>query len=1288
MDADLRLAFDPALPISAAVDEIRRAFEAHQVLIVAGETGSGKTTQLPKIALLAGRRRIGHTQPRRIAARTVAERIAEELGVEIGDTVGYQVRFTRRAGRRTALKLMTDGILLAEIGHDRDLRAYDTIIIDEAHERSLNIDFLLGYLKQLLPRRPDLKVIVTSATIDTARFSAHFGDAPVIEVSGRTYPVEVVHEPLTEAAGGAEDGDLIDGVTRAVTRLHGLHGGDILVFCSGEREIRDAADAIAGLGLAATEVLPLYARLSAEEQHRVFTPHTGTRVVLATNVAETSLTVPGIRYVVDPGFARISRYSARTKVQRLPIEPISQASANQRAGRCGRLGPGICIRLYSADDYAGRPEFTEPEILRTNLASVILQMADARLGPIEEFPFVEPPDRSQVRDGLRLLRELGALADGDGEAGVRLTPTGRSLARLPLDPRLGRMLVEAGRRGVAWDVLPVVAGLAIPDVRERPAERQAEADALHRRFWVSGDAATDADASDVAALWRLWDYLRERRAELSGNAFRRRCREEYLNFLRIREWQDLVSQLREIVGELGLDAAADPPSAAPAQGGRRRPARRPDGPGRDAADAPQRPEGAAPDWDAVHTSVLSGLLSHVGLIDLKARAAQPARRGRRPLAEYLGARGSRFAIQPGSAAARAEPPLVMAVELVETTRLWARTVAPIRAEWVEQVGEHLLIRQYSEPRWSASAGQCVADEKVMLLGVPIVAGRQVSYGRIDPVVARSVFLQSALVEGQWRTRHHFFARNERVRADAEALEERTRRRDIVVDDHAIYAFYDERVPADITSVAHFDRWWRDRRRQDEHFLDLTLDDVVGDASAVDADAFPDTWVVGGADLPVTYAFDPGSGSDGVSVDVDVTVLNQVDAAPFTWQVPGLRDELATELIRSLPKRLRVRYVPAPDWARRALAWLDDRPERAGAFPDALAAALTTLAGQPLAASDFQPAVLPDHLAVRYVITDGRRELAAGKDFGALREQFAPRLNDRLNAAASGITHPGATRWAFGTLPATLEVDRDPTPLVGYPALVDRGTAVGVRLANTREQASAGHALGLRRLVVLASPDPTRSVFSRLSNEELVSLAAGPYPGLRELLADARLKAVGDLIEARGTVGEAVRDEATFVRLVDAVRPDAADRMQAVTKTAARILRRHADARRALSGRVAEATRADVAAQLDDLIFAGFIAATPEPHYGRLERYVHAAALRLAAAAANPAREATHLEVVAAIEDAYAAAIAHVEAGELPRAASEVGWLIEELRVSLFAQSLGTAQPVSAKRVRSAIAALG
>ncbi|GAB3925850.1 hypothetical protein GCM10027613_39320 [Microlunatus endophyticus] len=744
-----RITFDPALPIAARAAEIETAIRDHQVVVVAGETGSGKTTQLPKICLQLGRRSIGHTQPRRIAARTVAERIAEELNVTLGDLVGYQVRFTRKASRDTRLKVMTDGVLLAEIGHDRELRKYDTIIIDEAHERSLNIDFLLGYLKQLLPRRPELKVIITSATIDTVRFAEHFADqdgnpAPIVEVSGRTYPVEVRYRPLVGQAGegagdavsvqrGSEDIDQVDGIVRAAKELVAEGDGDILVFLSGEREIRDAADALhqAQAGGARefrfTEVIPLYARLSSAEQHKVFQSHTGRRIVLATNVAETSLTVPGIRYVIDTGTARISRYSARTKVQRLPIEPISRASANQRSGRCGRLGPGVCIRLYAEEDFAGRPEFTEPEILRTNLASVILQMAAADLGEIASFPFVEAPDSAQITEGLRVLDELGAIKPArSGDRSPRLTTIGHRLAGIPIDPRMGRMLIAGERQGCLREMLIIVSGLSVQDPRERPAEHQQQADQLHRRFWApmvtpDGDQEPEPDGSDFIAILRLWRYLRQQQKALSGNGFRRMCRDEYLHFLRIREWQDLHAQLRQIIRELDLNLNDE-----------------------------------AADHGRIHTAILTGLLSHVGLAEVmedRKRGNQPGRSGkrRRPaLQEYLGARNTKFAINPGSSVARTSPPLVMAAEIVETSRLWARTAAGVDAAQIEEVAGHLLKHSYSEPHWSARSGSVMAYEQVSLYGVPIIGRRRVSYGRINPAEAREIFIRSALVEGTGR----------------------------------------------------------------------------------------------------------------------------------------------------------------------------------------------------------------------------------------------------------------------------------------------------------------------------------------------------------------------------------------------------------------------------------------------------------------------------------------------------------------------------------------------------------
>ncbi|WP_240759960.1 ATP-dependent RNA helicase HrpA, partial [Phytoactinopolyspora endophytica] len=861
-----RIVYPEQLPVSQRKDDIAAAIRDHQVVIVAGETGSGKTTQLPKICLELGRGvrgAIGHTQPRRLAARTVAERIAEETKTELGEAVGYQVRFTRKADDDTLVKLMTDGILLSEIGQDRMLRRYDTLIIDEAHERSLNIDFILGYLKQLLPRRPDLKVIITSATIDPERFATHFG-APIIEVSGRTYPVEIRYRPLVaDNSTGAEndDGgadeesgeprDQVQAIVAAIDELALEPPGDVLVFLSGEREIRDTADALnkrfAGTAHrgAGTEVLPLYARLSAAEQHRVFQSHNGRRIVLATNVAETSLTVPGIRYVVDPGTARISRYSHRTKVQRLPIEPISQASARQRAGRCGRVADGVCIRLYSEDDYESRPAFTDPEILRTNLASVILQMTALGLGDVAAFPFLDPPDRRSVSAGVDLLHELGALDPQAKDPRKSLTDLGRRLSQLPVDPRIARMILEADRQGCAREVITIAAALSIQDPRERPADHQQAADEKHARF--------RDPTSDFATLLNLWRYLGDEKRARTSNQFRKMCRTEFLNYLRVREWQDLDAQLRSLVKPLGVKLN--------------------DGPG-----------GA----DNIHRALLAGLLSHIGVKEGQGN-------------EYLGARGTKFGIFPGSGLFKKPPKFVMAAELVETSRLWARMNARIDPEWAETLAGHLVKRSYSEPHWSKKSGAVMAHEKVTLYGVPIVASRRVLYSKVDPELCRELFIRHALVEGDWETRHRFFHHNRELLEDVEDLEHRARRRDILVDDETLFDFYDQRLPADVVSARHFDAWWKKARHSDPELLTFSTDLLINDAAGgVQPDHYPDAWRHGEHELPLTYQFEPGSRADGVTVDVPLPVLNQVDPRGFDWQVPGMREELVIALIKSLP----------------------------------------------------------------------------------------------------------------------------------------------------------------------------------------------------------------------------------------------------------------------------------------------------------------------------------------------------------------------------------------------------
>lgn len=1241
-----RIDFDPALPISARATEIISALRTHRVIVVEGETGSGKTTQLPKMCLAAGRKAIAHTQPRRIAARAVASRLAAETATDLGELVGYQVRFHRQASKNTQVKVMTDGVLLAEIAHDRDLRAYDTIVIDEAHERSLNIDFLLGYLKQLLGRREDLVVVITSATIDTARFSAHFDNAPIISVSGRTYPVEVRYRPLHEADG---EPDQVEGICRAVGELRAAGPGDVLVFCSGEREIRDAAEGLAALGLDNTEILPLFARLSLAEQNRVFAPHTGTRIVLATNVAETSLTVPGIRYVIDPGTARISRYSPRSKVQRLPIEPVSQASANQRAGRCGRVAPGICIRLYDEPDYLSRSEYSDPEIVRTNLAAVILQMAQADLGDIASFPFVDPPVGTQITDGVRLLRELGALAAStrkSSRGSPVLTTVGRRLAALPIDPRLGRMLIAAADLGCLREVLPIAAGLAIPDIRERPSAAQDKADAAHRRFWAPMESPNDSeiDHSDITAMLRLWGYVRQQWKELSASAFRRLCRAEYLSYLRIREWQDLHAQLKRACRDLGLarnDTAAD--------------------------------------MTEVHKAVLAGLLSHIGLRDDRASGRHQKPRRRKALTEYQGARGTRFAINPGSSAAKVAPELVMAVELVETSRLWARTVAPVEAEWVEQMADALVVRRHVEPHWSKRMGNVMARETVTLYGVPIIADRPVVFGRIDPAQAREIFIRSALVEGQWRTRHRFFHRNEALRREAAELEDKTRRRDVVVADQDIYDFYDRLVPDGIYSAASFDSWWKRARRSDEHSLDLSLEDLI--TAPVDGSQYPEVWTVGGSELPVSYLFDPGSGADGVSVDIDVAQLHQIVAADFTWQVPGMRTELATELIRSLPKALRTRFVPAPDTARAALTWLTDHPgPPTETLPAALGRALRSLTGIAVPASAWAPEKLPGHLQITYRITDDSTEIARGTDLGALRAQLSDDAARALSARSDNVSVSGRTAWDFGEVPLTVAVDH---ATVGYPAVVDEGSSVGVAVFETQTRQQAAHLAGVRRLALLKLPNPTKGVVGRLSNTVKMGLADSPYASVPALLADCRLKATADLL-AEHTDPQSIRDQGGFMTASAAIGGAVPGRMYTVVTAAAGVLEAARVVRGALDEVRSPDTVADATEQLGNLVFPGFIAATPPPYDAHMPRYLEALRRRLHSARTNPARERSMLAEIHAVEDAYASLCAEQPSGPLATDVARIGWLIEELRVSLFAQALGTSEPVSVKRVLRAI----
>ena len=1283
-DAVPPITYPAELPVSQRKDEIAKAISEHQVVIVAGETGSGKTTQIPKICLELGRGvtgQIGHTQPRRLAARTVAERIAEETGTELGSAVGYKVRFTDRSSDGTLVKLMTDGILLTELQHDRRLLRYDTLIIDEAHERSLNVDFILGYVRRLLPSRPDLKVIITSATIDPERFAAHFAGpdgrpAPIIEVSGRTYPVQVRYRPLTadasddgEDSSRAEPRDQVQGILDAVGELRAEGPGDILVFLSGEREIRDTADALSAGAYADLDVLPLYARLSAAEQHRVFQPHSGRRVVLATNVAETSLTVPGIKYVIDPGTARISRYSNRTKVQRLPIEPVSQASANQRKGRCGRTSDGICIRLYSEEDFASRPEFTDPEILRTNLAAVILQMAALDLGKMAGFPFIDPPDTRNVTDGTRLLEELGAVTQG--HAVTTLTETGRRLARLPVDPRLGRMIIEAGRNDCAREVLVIAAALSIQDPRERPADARDAADAQHARFAEPG--------SDFLSLLNLWDYLREQQRELSGSAFRRMCRREYLHYLRVREWQDVYGQLRQAARDLGVTAGPDrtparddAPTRGEASGG---------GPAAHVAQLAARPgsqpERRVPDdlADRVHRALLAGLLSHIGMQD----AQKPSKDRRRGPAEFAGARGARFAIFPDSVLARRPPSWVIAAELVETSRLWARVAARIEPEWAEPLAAHLTKREYSEPHWDGKRGAAMALERVSLYGLPLVAGRRVTLSRIDPVLARELFISQGLVEGDWQTQHRFFHRNRELMEQAEEMETRARRRGIVADDAALFAFYDRRIPADVTSARHFDSWWKQARRSQPDLLTLTAADLAGPAAdEVNPEDYPSSW----GEVPLSYEFAPGDPDDGVAAEIPLAALNQVSSEEFSWQVPGLRQELVTELIRTLPKQLRTRFVPAPDVAREVLTRLDpDSDPGQRGLPAALASELTKLGGVTVPPDAFDTDKLPRHLRLTFRVTDEDQVIAAGKDLDELREELRPRLRERLADAAGELTRTGLMRWDFGTLPRVFTSGR----VTAYPALRDAGTSVDIALFETERRAERAMWRGNARLLALQVPAGTRAVASRLPVNAKLAMSRHPYPSAQELLDDCALCAALRIV---ADAGGPAWDELAFGRLLEAARSGlrtaAADVVSAVARVLAQAHAVESALEPARSPVFAPAAE-DMRGQLAGLIYPGFIAETGARRLADLDRYLRAMLHRLDKAPVDMRRDTGRMEVIHRVSEEYE----HVRRQLGPAAAGRddveaIRWMIEELRVSLFAQPVGAAIPVSEQRILAAL----
>ena len=1228
------ITYPDALPVTARRDDIAEAIRDNQVVIIAGETGSGKTTQIPKICLDLGRGRrglIGHTQPRRIAARTVAERIASELDQKIGESVGYAIRFDDRVSETTAVKLMTDGILLAEMQRDRFLNKYDTIIIDEAHERSLNIDFLLGYLKRLLPKRPDLKVIITSATIDPESFAAHFADAdgnpaPIIEVSGRTYPVEIRYRPLEfEAGGKVVDQDPLDGLTEAIEELMHEGDGDILCFFPGERDIRDAMEAIEGKKWKNVEVTPLFGRLSNQEQHRVFSEHRGRRIVLATNIAETSLTVPGIRYVVDTGTARISRYSTRTKVQRLPIEPISQASANQRSGRCGRVADGIAIRLYSEQDFESRSEFTDPEILRTNLASVILQMVSLKLGDIEQFPFIQPPEHKAIRDGLNLLHELGALHDKQDKP--TLTATGRDLARIPLDPRMARMLIEANTNGCLDDVMVIVAAMTIQDVRERPLDFQAQADQAHARF--------KDKSSDFLSMLKLWDYIKQTRNEQSGNKFRKRMKQEFLHYMRIREWFDLVRQLKDVAKQLGWTYQ----------------------------------EGTERRADDIHMSLLSGLLSNIGARDGNSK-------------EFQGARNTRFLVFPGSALAKKPPEFLMAAELVETSRLWARDVATIDPAWVEKLGADLLKHNYSEPTWSRKRAAAIAHQKSTLYGVPIVADRTVPYHRVDPTAARDMFIRNALVAGDWNTHHAFFKTNAQALDDAAAYEEKARRRGLIVDEDTLFDFYDQRIPANVTTGRHFDSWWKKERRRNPELLDFDPAKLIDDSHEVTEESFPDHWRKGSIDYELTYKFEPGDPLDGVTVMVPIPMLAGLDTEGFDWLVPGLRLELVTELIRSLPKALRRTVVPAPEFAERAI---DRLVPYEGTITQQLADVLRELGGQGINATDFQPSKLPMHLRMNYGAIDKRGKIVdSDRDLAALIRRQSGHIKSSVSRVSRTAESTAVSEWTDDTLGAiddTVTTNVDDHEVTAYPALVATKDGVELKVHPTKAAADAAMVTTTLTLLMRDIAVNTAQMVKGLPLQQRVAVDSYPHGGADGLVNDARVAAIRDLmLEAGGPV----RTPSAFQKLKDTIKPQVPGRVRQAVVAIAPGLAEYSNLQAELAHWDGAAID-DMREQLEFLLPRNAITIHGMSHLRHLPRYIQAMRIRLEDMNLDPDRDADRQAEVDNAKAYLANRLRSLPPGrEKTREVKDIRWMVEELRVSLFAQRLGTAHAVSLRRIQKAV----
>jgi len=1218
----------PDLPVSQKKDEIAKAIANNQVVIIAGETGSGKTTQIPKICLELGRGvsgLIGHTQPRRLAARTVANRIAEELDSELGETVGYRVRFTDKVSERSYIKLMTDGILLAEIQNDRFLSQYDTIIIDEAHERSLNIDFLMGYLKRLLPRRPDLKVIITSATIDPERFAQHFCDkrgkaAPIIEVSGRTFPVETLYRPLEETAAG----DQIEGIFQAVDELQRLGRGDILIFMNGEREIRDTAEALTKRKLRDTEVLPLFARLSIAEQNKIFQGHRGQRIVLATNVAETSLTIPGIKYVIDTGTVRISRYSYRTKVQRLPIEAISQASANQRKGRCGRVSEGVCIRLFSEEDFNGRPEFTDPEILRTNLSSVILQMLSLGLGELNKFPFVEPPEDRNIKDGLSLLEELGAVNLKAKDPRNKLTPLGRQLAKLPVDPRLARMILAAKEFNCVHEVMVISAALSIQDPRERPMDKQQASDEKHRRF-------QDKD-SDFITYVNLWNYINEQRQELTSSHFRKMCQKDFLAYMRVREWQDIYAQIKQVTDELDIKVSSEPSN-----------------------------------FDDIHQALLAGLLSHIGLKDKDA--------------EYLGARNSKFFMFPGSGLFKKQPKWGMFAELVETSKLFARVAARIKPEWVEQQAQHLIKRSYAEPHWQKKSGVVGAFETQLLYGIPIVSKRKVIYTHIDPILCRELFIRHALVEGEFETRHQFFKDNQALLNDIEELEHKSRRRDILVDDETLFLFYDQIVPQNVCSAKQFDSWWNKEKQQQPQLLNYQREQVMAhDADKVTANAYPDSWQQGDFRLKLDYAFEPGTSQDGVTVNIPLALLNQISDQGFDWQIPALREELLIALIKTLPKPIRRNFVPAPNYAEAAMANLTPLQ---GPLLEAFEKQLLRMTGVRIPEDSWDLSALPTHLRIKFnVMDDKQKSVAVGTDLKLLQHDLKGEVKQTLSKVSKqGIEKSDLVEWDFGKLPASFKKDHGGYEVKAYPALVDKNKSVAIELFDSEDKAQRFNQAGVRRLILLNVPSPIKYLQQSLPNKAKLGLYFNPFGQVKDLIDDCISCSVDAILE--GVIHPQEAPE--FELQKEKVRAELADKTLQITQQVEQVLTLAHAVNKQLKGKADLSmlvAKGDIKSQLERLIFPGFVCQVGEAKLNDIKRYLLALQKRLEKLPVNPNQDRLNTIELHDLEERYRALCKQLLSNENEhQGLAEVYWMMEELRVSLFAQQLGTPYPISAKRIR-------